>query len=154
MEQNVINRITEKLETMAVPIDEREFSIGEYRKVFPQGAVKTPIGEVKIGKNQFIKLAEKDDGKRQGLIGAMYQTLSDPIAIIQEEEEDRKAYVFIKSFKTDEKTSIIVSVVVTIEGQKVAISTYKRKKREVISKIKKAGVMTYEKGHGTSRTNG
>ena len=70
--ENIINRITEKLETMAVPIDEREFTIDEYRKVFPQGTVKTPIGKVKIGKNQFSKLAEKDDGKRQGLIGAMY----------------------------------------------------------------------------------
>jgi len=152
--EDIINRITKKLESMAVPIDEREFSIKEYRNVFPQGTVATPIGEVKIGKNQFSKLAEKDYGKRQGLIGAMHQTLSDPIAIIQEEEEGRKAYIFIKSFRIDEKTSYIISVVVTIEGEKVAISTYKRKKREVISKIKKAGVMTYEKGHGTSRTNG
>jgi len=141
----LINRITEKLESMAVPIDEREFSIDEYRKVFPQGTVNTPIGEVKIGKNQFSKLAEKDYGKRQRLIGAMHQTLSDPIAIIQEEDEYRKAFIFIKSFRTDGKTSIIVSVVVTIEGTKIAISTYKRKKHEVLNKIKKAGVMTYER---------
>ncbi|MCL2180934.1 MAG: PBECR2 nuclease fold domain-containing protein [Treponema sp.] len=151
---DLINRLTEKLDTMSVPIDERKFSMDEYRKVFPRGSVKTPIGEVKIGKNQFSKLAEKDNGKRQGLIGAMYQTLSDPIVIIQEEENGRSAYIFIKSFKIDGKTDIIVSVVVTIEDQKVAISTYKRKKREVISKIKKAGVMTYEKSHGTSPTNG
>jgi len=152
--EEIINRITKKLESMAVPIDEREFSTEEYRKVFPRGTVETPIGEVKIGKNQFSKLAEKDYGKRQGLIGAMHQTLSDPIAIIQEEEEGRKAYIFIKSFRKDEKTSFIISIVVTIEGEKIVISTYKRKKREVISKIKKAGVMTYEKDHGTSRTNG
>ena len=119
-----------------------------YRKVFPQGIVKTPIGEVKIGKNQFSKLAEKDYGKRQGLIGAMWQTLSDPIAIIEEEKEGRRAYIFIKSFIKSEKTCIIVSVVVTIEDEKIAISTYKRKKREVISKIKMAGVVTYEKTTG------
>jgi hypothetical protein len=147
-------RITEKLESMAVSMDERTFSKEEYRKVFPQGTVMTPIGEVKIGQNQFSKLTEKDNGKRQGLIGAMRQTLSDPIVIIQEEKEGRRAYLFIKSFRKDQKTSIIVSVVVTIENSKVAISTYKRKKREITSKIKMAGVMTYEKGHGASPTNG
>ena len=150
----LICRITEKLESMAVPIVQINFSIDEYRKIFPQGTVNTPIGEVKIGKNQFLKLAEKDYGKRQKLIGAMYQTLSDPIAIIQEEKENRRAYIFIKSFNADDKTGFIVSVVVKIDDKMVAISTYKRKKREVVSKIKKAGVMAYEKGHGTSLTNG
>jgi len=150
----IINRISAKLESMAIPIEAREFTIDEYRKAFPQGTVNTPIGEVKIGKNQFAKLAEKDFGKRQGLIGAMRQTLSDPIAIIQEEKEGRKAYIFIKSFIIDEKTSFIISVVVTIDDKKIVISTYKRKKREIINKIKMAGVMTYEKDHGTSPTNG
>ena len=149
-----VSRIIAKLESMAVPIEVRNFSKEEYRKIFPQGTVKTPIGEVKIGKNQFEKMAEKDNGKRKGLIGAMRQTLSDPIVIIQEEKEGRKAHLFIKSFIKDEKTSIIVSVVVTIEDQKIAISTYKRKKQEMLKKIKMAGVMTYEKGHGASPTNG
>ena len=149
-----ISRITTKLESMAVAMDIKEFSRDEYRKVFPQGTVDTPIGEVKIGKNQFEKMAVKDKGKRMGLIGAMRQTLSDPIVIIQEEKDGRKAYLFIKSFKKDEKTSLIVSVVVTIEDNKIVISTYKRKKREMLKKIKMAGVMTYEKGHGASPTNG
>jgi hypothetical protein len=138
-------------------MDVRDFSIKEYREVFPQGTIKTPIGEVKIGKNQFTKMAEKDNGKRRGLIGAMQQTLADPIAVIQEEKDGRKAYVFIKSFKNTEdsrKPDLIISVVVTIEGAKVAISTYKRKWREVMNKIKKAGVIAYEKDYGASQTNG
>ena len=150
----LINRITAKLETMAVPMDDRYFTIEEYRKVFPQGTVETPIGKVKIGKNQFNKLAEKDKGNRQGLIGAMWQTLSDPIIIIPEGKEDRIAHIFIKSFINDEKTSIIMSVVVTIGDKKIAISTYKRKKREVIRKIKMAGVMTYEKATGPAGRTG
>jgi len=143
-----INRITSKLEYMAVMMDIKEFSKKEYRKVFPQGTVNTPIGEVKIGKNQFEKMAVKDNGKRMGLIGAMKQTLSDPIVIIQEEKDGRKAHLFIKSFINDKKTSVIVSVVVTIEEHKIVISTYKRKKRELLKKIKMAGVMTYEKTMG------
>jgi hypothetical protein len=47
-----------------------------------------------------------------------------------------------------------MSVVVTIENTKVAISTYKRKRREVLSKIKKADVIAYEKDYEASRTNG
>ena len=47
-----------------------------------------------------------------------------------------------------------MSVVVTIEDAKVVISTYKRKRREVLSKIKKAGVIAYEKDYGASQTNG
>jgi ribosomal protein L10 len=138
-------------------MDVRSFSIKEYREVFPQGTVKTPIGEVKIGKNQFAKMAEKDNGKRQGLIGAMQQTLVDPIAVVQEEKDGRKAYICIKSFKNTEdprKPDLIVSVVVTIEDTKVAISTYKRKWREVVNKIKKADVIAYEKDYGASQTNG
>jgi hypothetical protein len=87
----------------------------------------------------------------------MRQTLSDPITIIEEEKDGRKAYIFIKSFKNTEdprKPVLIMSVVVTIEDTKVAISTYKRKRREVLSKIKKAGVIAYEKDYGASRTNG
>jgi hypothetical protein len=156
-DNETVTRITAKLETWAVPMDVRGFSRKEYREVFPQGTVKTPIGEVKIGKNQFEKMAEKDNGKRRGLIGAMRQTLSDPITIIQEEKDSRKAFVFIKSFKNTEDThkpDFIMSVVVTLEDTKVAISTYKRKRREVLSKIKKAGVIAYEKNYGASQTNG
>jgi hypothetical protein len=149
-----LNLILEKFETMSVPIESTEFSIEEYRKAFPQGIVSTPIGEVKIGKNQFYKLAEKDKGNRKILIGAMKQTLFDPIVIIPEKNDNREAYIFMKSFRKNEKLSIIVSVVVSIGNDKIAISTYKRKRREIISKIKKAGVITYEKGNGTSQTNG
>jgi hypothetical protein len=138
-------------------MDIREFSKKQYREVFPQGTVKTPIGEVKIGKNQFEKMAEKDNGKRRNLIGAMRQTLADPIVIIPEEKQGRISYLFIKSFKNMEdsqKPDFIMSVVVTIKDAKIAISTYKRKRREILSKIKRAGVITYEKGYGASQTNG
>jgi len=158
MEKNeTLARIISKLDMWAVPMDIREFSKKEYREVFPQGTVNTPIGEVKIGKNQFEKMAEKDNGKRRGLIGAMRQTLADPIVIVSEEKDGKKAYLYIKSFKNMEdsrKTDFIMSVVVTIGGTKIAISTYKRKQREVLNKIKMASVIAYEKDYGTSRTNG
>jgi len=154
---DAVTRIISKLDLLAVPMDVREFNRQKYREVFPQGTVKTPIGEVKIGKNQFEKMAEKDNGKRRCLIGAMRQTLADPIVIIPEEKDGRKAYLFIKSFRNTEdtqKSDFIMSVVVKIDNAKIAISTYKRKRREVLNKIKRAGVIAYEKDYGTSRTNG
>ena len=152
-----VTRIISKLDLWAVPMDVREFNRQEYREVFPQGTVKTPIGEVKIGKNQFEKMAEKDNGKRRCLIGAMRQTLADPIIIVPEEKYGRKAYLFIKSFKNiqdTQKPDFIMSVVVTIDGTKIAISTYKRKRREVVNKIKMAGVIAYEKTMGPTERTG
>ncbi|WP_461248250.1 hypothetical protein, partial [Treponema sp. R6D11] len=98
-----------------------------------------------------------DNGKRRCLIGAMRQTLADPIVIVSEEKDGRKAYLFIKSFKNIEDTQkhdFIMSVVVTIDDAKIAISTYKRKRREVLNKIKKAGVIAYEKTMGPAGRTG
>jgi len=128
---DTIIRIISKLDLWAVPMDVLEFNKQKYREVFPQGTVKTPIGEVKIGKNQFEKMAEKDNGRRRCLIGAMRQTLADPIVIVPEEKDGRKAYLFIKSFRNMEdtqKSDFIMSVVVKIDNAKIAISTYKRKR--------------------------
>jgi hypothetical protein len=44
--------------------------------------------------------------------------------------------------------------VVNIEGDRVAISTYKRKRREVAGKIKKADGIVYVKDNSGSPTNG
>ncbi|GHV93238.1 hypothetical protein AGMMS50268_37410 [Spirochaetia bacterium] len=147
--------IVAKLETMAVPMDIREFSRNEYNRLFPMGTVQTPIGEVKIGANQFDKLSKKDNGSRQMLIGAMRQTLSDPIVIIKEQEDGREAHVYIKSFKKEGKPGLdtVMTVVVDIDNKKIAISTYKRRKREVGKKIKMAVVIVYVKDEGGDPTN-
>jgi hypothetical protein len=149
-------KIIDSLASLAVQMDSREFSREEYNRLFPRGTVETPLGTVKLGANQFEKLEDKDQGKRQGLIGAMYQTLSDPVAIIRETQEGKEADVFIKSFCKEGEAggfSTVMSIVVDIEGQRIAISTYKRKAREVIKKIKKADGIVYVKDGGGSRTN-
>jgi hypothetical protein len=147
-------QILANLASMAVPMDDREFSREGYNAMFPRGTVVTPIGEVKLGQNQFEKLAEKDSGKRRPLIGAMYQTLSDPVVIITEKQGDRGAYVFIKSFRgAGEKVDTVMSIVVDLGGQKIAISTYKRKRREVVNKIKLAAGIVYIRDNSGGPTN-
>jgi uncharacterized protein YbbC (DUF1343 family) len=141
---------------LAVQMDKREFSKEEYNKLFPRGTVETPVGQVKIGKNQFEKLESKDNGKRKNLIGAMNQTLRDPMAVIREKRDNKISNVFIKSFDGDgaKKIDTILTVVVDISGEHIAVSTYKRKYREVVSKIKKADGIVYIADNSGSRTNG
>jgi hypothetical protein len=134
-----------KLENLAVPMTEIEFNKENYRSLFPCGKVQTPLGEVKIGENQYEKLRDRDDGARRKILGAMHQTLTDPVAIINE----GKTQVYIKSFKNmgAANNSIVMSIVVEKEGEKISVSTYQRKQREVINKIKGADDIAYVKSN-------
>ena len=140
-----ISRITAKLESMAVPMDKRIFTREEYNRLFPEGKVNTPLGEVKLGEHQFDKLAAKG---RHKLLGALYQTLADPIVVLPEMRDGKASRLYIKSFKdtpNDERENIM-TVVVDIEGKAIAISSGPRRNRQVEEKIKKASIPLYLKG--------
>jgi hypothetical protein len=145
--------ITEKLESTALPIGFREFSKEEYEKLFPEGIIKTPLGTVKLGAHQFEKMEEKG---RKGLIAAMFCTLKDPVVIISEMEGDKEAWLYIKTFRKlgALKITYVISVVVHIDGQAIAISTGKRKVKQVINKIKMARSILYETQKAPSPTIG
>jgi len=137
--------IIAKLDEYAVPMEVRELSREEFDALFPDSKVDTPLGVVKIGENQFNKLWNRDAGGRRGLLGAMYQTLHDPVVVIPE----GNVLLFIKSFSA-EKTNgykTVMSVIVEKNGEKVSISTYQRKNREIIEKIKRAGSFAYVIGN-------
>jgi hypothetical protein len=142
-----INQIAAKLETMAIPMERYNFTREEYNRLFPRGAVDTPMGKVRLGKNQFEKLKNKE---RTDLMGAMYQTLSDPVVILSEEKEGQSSLLYIKSFKVagSDKIDRVMTVVVRIGKDMVAISTGKRKKKQIENKIKMAGSPLYLKGEG------
>jgi hypothetical protein len=139
-----VRQITAKLESMAVPMDVREFSREEYNQLFPEGKLNTPLGEVKLGKGQFDKLAAKG---RQELLGAVYQTLTDPIVILSEMRNEKNSRLYIKTFKKspNDKRENIMSVVVDIDGEAVVISSGKRRHEQIEIKIKKAGIPLYLK---------
>jgi hypothetical protein len=150
------NEIFALLDALAESMDERECTLEGYNSVFPRGTVQTPIGEVKLGKNQYAKLMDKDKGNRRYLLGAMRQTLENPVIIITEKQNGSTAWVFIKSFRkvAESEFDTVLTIVASIENSKVAISTYKRKKREVRNKIKRADGIVYIKDNGGSPTNG
>ena len=138
------NLITEKFKSFALTIDFMELSKEEYEKFFPEGTIKTPFGIVKLGVHQFEKMDEKG---RKGLIAAMFWTLKDPVVIISEIVDSKEAWIYIKTFRElgSLKITYIISVIVNIDGQNIAISTGKRKEKQIINKIKMARSILYQK---------
>jgi len=68
-----------KMSERAEPVRHLDYNQENWDKEFPEGRVNTPLGEVKMGENQFTKLAEK---KRQGEFGMVKPTLENPDLII------------------------------------------------------------------------
>lgn len=79
-------------------IENRDALFGE------SGIVNTPIGEVKMGENQFAKLMRQC---RDGKLGMIKPTLENPDVIIEDASEAKEgdtterasSYIFIRSFK-------------------------------------------------------
>jgi hypothetical protein len=131
-----------KLEILAIPMKNVEFSATEYDRLFPRGKVKTPSGIVKMGVDQFNKMRRKG---RKNLLWAMRETLANPIVILPENSDGREAKLFIKSFTSDieNKKTFIMSVVVKSEGEDTAISTGPRKKKQIYRKLENASGFLY-----------
>jgi len=132
-----------KFDELAEPMNKVEFTQENYDKLFPDSKVSTPIGEVNLGGHQFEKLYKE---KRQKYLGAMHQTLIDPIAVIKEKDNRGKAQLFSKSFRNNpKKLEGVISVIVDIAGKKISISTHPRDINNILNKIKKAADLIYEK---------
>ena len=152
--QERVGRIKAKLESMAVPMADYDFSPEMYHKLFPNGKIDTPIGEVKMGENQYKKLQTRDQGKRSRYLGVMYQTLKEPIVIAKQHREQdagKPSWLYIKSFAKSKKSEIIVSIVVNQFDNyknkpiKVSISTYPKDIKPIMGVIKKPYAIVYEK---------
>ena len=146
-ELNEINFLKKSLKKKfiesAEPMNQVDYTLENYNKLFPGGKVSTPIGEISLGKHQFEKLKAYD---RKNLLGAMHQTLTDPIAVINENDNRGKAQLFSKSFKNGkEKIKVVLSAIANIKGDNISISTHRRNINNIINKIKKPADLLYEK---------
>jgi len=137
-------RLKRKFDELAESMNQVEYTRENYDKYFPNSVVSTPIGKITLRNDQFKKLNRK---RRQNLLGAMHQTLTDPIAIINENRKGEKVKLFSKSFLDSKKP--IVSVVTNEKGKNTAISTHDRKLNNILNKIKKPADLIFEK-----QTNG
>ena len=136
-------RLKRKFVEMEDPMKQIEFTRENYKKLFPDNRITTPIGSIKIGEHQYEKLEVK---KLQDYLGAMYQTLTDPIVIIKKEDNRGKAQLFSKSFEhRPKKKDGVISVIADIDGENVSISTHPKYLKRVIDEIKNAADLVYEK---------
>ena len=147
----------EVLNLLSNPTDEMpnvDYTRDNYNKLFPEGKIKTPIGEVKLGEHQFERLGEKDGGARRNLLGAMYETLKNPTVIIDEiDKENREAKVYIKTFNKKDSKKGTIAVVVDKDGKSISVSFGERKIKQMENKIKTASIFYY-KAEGGSPTIG
>ncbi len=103
------------------------------------GMVDTPIGVVKMGENQFIKMYSRG---RAEYFGMVYPTLNEPDVVLEEvdpkdgSERDSK-YLFVKTFVKADGTRIVhfESVTVKKDGMEVSISSHEIKDTAVKNKM-------------------
>jgi len=139
---------------LAVSMMKMEFTRENYDRLFPDGKVHTPIGEVGIGKNQLAKLESKDLGGRQRLLGAVFQTLTDPVVVARQHREKdggKESRLYAKSFVRNDGRhyDVVISVAVdqyeNREPVSVVITTHRRNEKDVMKAIKNPADILYWK---------
>ncbi len=109
-----------------------------------EGIVSTPIGNVKMGENQFTKLMRQG---RNGKLGMIKPTLEHPHAIIADVSEAKEgdtterasSYVFIRSFKKVDGSRYyyFTSITVSKDGKEVVISNQEKRRNAIANLLTK-----------------
>lgn len=138
---------------IALTIENWDAEFGE------SGIVSTPIGDVKMGENQFTKLMRQG---RNGKLGMVKPTLENPDIIIEDNSEakepeytERKSsYVYVKTFiKPDgSRYYYFTSVTVSKDGHEVVISN-QEKRRNVLTNLLIKGKLVWKHADDVSSTS-
>jgi hypothetical protein len=138
MEQNA-----EEAPTLELTPENWEAEFGE------NGVVETPLGEVKMGENQYLKLLKS---KREKQLGMIKPTLTNPDVVIEDPSEAKEggkterpsSYVYAKSFNVGgEKIHHFESVTVSKDGKEVVISNH-MVNPEGLKNIMQRGAVIYQ----------
>lgn len=122
-----------------------EFSKENFEKEFPGMMVETPIGQIKIGENQYDKLIKK---KRTSQLGMIRPTLTQPDVVLIEYEfkkqdvERPAKLLFVKSFIIDgEKVTNFESATIRMDGLEIAISSHIINEDDFVEKLQEDGIV-------------
>lgn len=138
-EQEAYDLVTD-MELNAEPAPELELTAENWDKEFGEdGMVDTPIGKVKMGENQFLKLLKK---KRNSYFGMIKPTLVNPDMVLEENdpqdgaERDTK-YLFVKTFVKPDGSRYVhfESVTVQKDNLEVSISSHEIGVNALIKKV-------------------
>ena len=130
--------IIAKMEERAEIAQDVALTIENWDKLFAGGKVYTPLGEVKMGENQFTKLMRQG---RNGKLGMVKPTLENPDVVIEDTSDAKEgdvaergsSYVFIKAFKKADGSRFyyFTSVTVSKDGKEVVISNQEKRKNAI-----------------------
>ena len=137
------------MEHRAEVAPEVELTIENWDKLFGEdGKVNTPLGEVKMGENQFAKLMRKG---RNSKLGMVKPTLENPDFIIEDASdaiegdtaERNSSYVFIKAFTKEDGSRFyyFTSVTVSKEGKEVVVSNQEKNRNKVLRLLTEGNVI-------------
>ena len=129
-----------EMEERAELAPEIELTIENWDALFgAEGRVVTPIGEVKMGENQFTKLMRQG---REGKLGMIKPTLENPDVIIEDASEAKEddvaernsSYVFVKAFKKADGSRYyyFTSITVSKDGREVVVSNQEKSRNRLL----------------------
>ncbi len=139
-----------QIEAEAVPFEEIELTPANWYALFGEdGIVGTPIGNVKMGEHQYLKLAQKG---RDSKLGMIKPTLEHPSVVVEDKSQAKDgqtterefSYVFVKAFigKNGERLYYFTSITVSKDGREVVVSN-QEKERSRIQRLLKNGKLAY-----------
>ena len=129
-----------QIEDRADVAPEIELTIENWDAQFGEdGRVVTPIGEVKMGENQFAKLMRQG---RDGKLGMIKPTLENPDVIIEDASEAKdgdkaernSSYIFVKAFKKADGSRYyyFASNTVSEDGREVVVSNQEKSRNRLL----------------------
>lgn len=146
--------LVSEMENRAEPARELELTPENWTAEFGEdGKVATPLGEVKMGENQYFKLAKEG---RNGKLGLIKPTLEDPDVIIEDASQAKEgqvterhsSYLFVKAFtgKDGNRVYYFTSVTVSRDGKEVVVSNQERRAKRIAT-VMESGKILYLKGN-------
>lgn len=112
-----------------------------YAEFGESGEVKTPIGPVIMGENQYLKMQAKG---RAGQFGMVKPTLTNPDVIIEEQSREESVInkrktnlIFVKTFTDSEgkKHTHFESVTASKENKEVVVSSHIIRPQQLLQKL-------------------
>ncbi|MCD8317970.1 MAG: hypothetical protein LUC45_03570, partial [Paraprevotella sp.] len=137
------------MEEHAEAAPEIELTTDNWNKLFGEdGTVDTPLGRVKMGKNQFAKMMRKG---RSGKLGMIKPTLEKPDIIIEDRREAKDSrtseretsHVFVKFFvnKDGLRYYYFTSITVSQDGKEVVVSNQEKSRNRVLRLMSEGSVI-------------
>lgn len=139
-----------QMEAAAEPAPELELTPENWMTQFgEEGKVQTPIGEVKMGENQYLKLLKTG---REKYFGMIKPTLDTPDVVLEESDpqdgaERNSKYLFIKTFINPDGSRYIhfESVTVRKDNLEVSVSSHEIDKGPFQKKMQNDRVLHLKK---------